>query len=76
MLNILARMIFQLIPVACPDHFASGDVYTPVSILRAAPVDGNLILINQDLAGFFTRIDQLLGSSGHGTCFWIFFVLI
>ena len=30
MLNILARMIFQLIPVACPDHFASGDVYTPV----------------------------------------------
>ena len=26
MLNILARLIFQLIPVACrPDHFASGD---------------------------------------------------
>ena len=29
MLNILARMIFQLIPVACPDHLPSGDVYTP-----------------------------------------------
>ena len=56
--NILARMIFQLIPVACPDHFASGDVYTLLSILREAPVDGNLILINQDLAGFFTSIDQ------------------
>ena len=26
--NILAWMIFQLIPVACPSHFASGDVYT------------------------------------------------
>ena len=32
MLNILARMIFQLIPVACPNHFASGDVYTLLSI--------------------------------------------
>ena len=42
MLNILARSIFQLIPVACPDP----------------PVDGDLILINQDLAGFFTSIDQ------------------
>ena len=55
-LNILARMIFQLIPVACPDHFASGDVYTLLEILRSAPVDANLV--NQDLAGFFTSIDQ------------------
>jgi hypothetical protein len=31
---------------------------TPLSILRAGPVDGNLILINQDFAGFFTSIDQ------------------
>ena len=38
MLNILARMIFQLIPVACPNHFASGDVYTLLSILKSAPV--------------------------------------
>ena len=51
-------MIFQLIPVACPDHFASGDVYTLLEILRSAPVDANLILVNQDLAGFFTSIDQ------------------
>ena len=40
MLNILARLIFQLIPVACPNHFATGDVYTLLSILKSAPVDG------------------------------------
>ena len=58
MLNILARLIFQLIPSACPDHFATGDVYKLLSILREAPVDADLILVNQDLAGFFTSIDQ------------------
>ena len=58
MLNILARLIFQLIPTACPHHFATGDVYTLLSILREAPVDADLILVNQDLAGFFTSIDQ------------------
>jgi hypothetical protein len=51
-------MIFQLIPVACPDHFASGDAYTLLTILQAAPIDGDFILVNQDLAGFFTSIDQ------------------
>ena len=56
MLNTLARLIFQLIPVACPDHFASG-VYTLLTILQAAPIDGDDTLINQDLAGF-TSIDQ------------------
>ena len=58
MLNIRARLIFQLIPNACPNHFATGDVYTLLSILREAPVDADLILVNQDLAGFFTSIDQ------------------
>ena len=58
MLNILARLISQLIPVACPDHFASGDVYDLLKILREAPVNGDLVLYNQDLAGFFTSIDQ------------------
>ena len=58
MLNILARLIFQLIPSACPNHFATGDVYHLLSILRSAPVDADLILVNQDLAGFFTSIDQ------------------
>jgi hypothetical protein len=51
-------MIFQLIPVACPQHFASVDVYTLLSILKSAPVDADLILVNQGLAGFFTSIDQ------------------
>ena len=58
MLNILARLIFQLIPVACPNHFATGDVYTLLSVLKSAPVDADLVLVNQDLAGFFTSIDQ------------------
>ena len=58
MLNILARLIFQLIPVACPEHFATGDVYTLLEILRSAPVDGSDVLYNQDLAGLFTRIEQ------------------
>ena len=44
--------------VACPNHFAPGDVYALLEILRSAPVDAILILIIQDLAGFFTSIDQ------------------
>ena len=75
MLNILARMIFQLVPVACPEHFALSDVYTLLSILRDALVDGNPILINQDLAGLFTSIDQAR-FIGAGTCCWISFDLI
>ena len=55
---ILARMTFQFIPVACPLHFATGDVYHLFSILRQAPEHGDLKLYNQDLAGFFTSIDQ------------------
>lgn len=51
MLNILARMIFQLFPVACPQHFATGDVYHLLSILRQAPEHGDLKLYNQDLPG-------------------------
>ena len=58
MLNILASMIFQLIPVACPQHFATGDVYHLLSILRQALEHGDLKLYNQDRAGFFTSIDQ------------------
>ena len=51
MLNILARMIFQLIPVACPHHFATGDVYELLSILRSAPRDGPLTLTVQPRFG-------------------------
>ena len=34
MLNILARLIFQLIPVDCPSHFATGHVYTLLQLLK------------------------------------------
>ena len=44
--------------MACPNHFATGDVYTLLYILKSAPVDADLVLVNQDLAGFFTSIDQ------------------
>jgi hypothetical protein len=69
MLNILARMIFQLIPVACPNHFATGDVYTLLKILHEAPDHGDLILFNQDLAGFFTSIDP-------ARLFFVWYVLL
>ena len=58
MLNILARLIFQLIPAACLSHFVTGDVYTLLQILRSAPIYGDFVLYNQDLAGLFTSIDQ------------------
>ena len=32
--------------------------YTLLEILRSAPKDGDYVLYNQDLAGFFTSIDQ------------------
>ena len=51
-------MIFQSIPVACPKRFATGDLYNLLKILREAPEHGDLVLFNQDLAGFFTSIDQ------------------
>ena len=54
MLNILARLIFQLIPAACPDHFATGDVYTLLFILKSAPVDADLIRTGQ------SRLSRLL----------------
>eukprot|EP00435_Cladocopium_sp_Y103_P036065 s3479_g9.t1 len=57
MLNILARMLYQLIPGGCPHHFAVGDVYEPLSILKTIPEQMPLRLFNQDLAGFFTSIE-------------------
>eukprot|EP00435_Cladocopium_sp_Y103_P059821 s1366_g21.t1 len=57
MLNILARMLYQLIPVGCPHHFAVGDVYELLAILKSIPENQPLRLFNQDLAGFFTSIE-------------------
>jgi hypothetical protein len=37
MLTILARMIFQLIPVGCCNHFAVGNVFTLLKLLKDAP---------------------------------------
>eukprot|EP00435_Cladocopium_sp_Y103_P004821 s6076_g1.t1 len=63
-LNILARLLYQLIPVGCPHHFAVGDVYELLSILKSIPEDQPLRLFNQDLAGFFTSIetDRFIGA--------------
>eukprot|EP00435_Cladocopium_sp_Y103_P064332 s894_g26.t1 len=58
MLNILARMLYQPIPVGCPHHFAVGDVYELLAVLKAIPEHLPLQLFNQDLAGFFTSIEK------------------
>ena len=68
MLNILARMIFQLIPVACPNHFASGDVYTrsyPSSNLHPS-MQISFWSIRTSLASSPASIK--IGSSVPGTC--------
>lgn len=64
-LNSLARMIFQRIPVGCPNHFVVGDVYALLKLLKEAPRYDDRRIFNQDLAGFFMSIepDRLLGSS-------------
>eukprot|EP00435_Cladocopium_sp_Y103_P057213 s1043_g19.t1 len=64
MLNILSRLLYQLIPAGCPHHFAVGDVYELLAILKSVPENQSLRLFNQDLAGFFTSIepDRFIGS--------------
>eukprot|EP00435_Cladocopium_sp_Y103_P062016 s301_g23.t1 len=64
MLNILSRLLYQLIPAGCPHHFAVGDVYELLNILKSVPENQPLRLFNQDLAGFFTSIepDRFIGS--------------
>eukprot|EP00435_Cladocopium_sp_Y103_P066968 s826_g29.t1 len=64
MLNILSRLLYQLIPVGCPHHFAVGDVYELLAILKSIPENQSLRLFNQDLAGFFTSIEpeRFIGS--------------
>eukprot|EP00435_Cladocopium_sp_Y103_P064460 s334_g26.t1 len=92
MLNILSRLLYQLIPVgpsfpswmlhfdpcstschvfyinsfrwAVLTHFAVGDVYELLAILKSIPENQSLRLFNQDLAGFFTSIEpeRFIGS--------------
>ena len=60
MLSTLAKLLFQLIPRACPNHFARGDVRQLLKLLRdyaTTMTDNPLRVYNQDLAGFFISID-------------------
>ena len=57
MLNIMAKLLYTLVPKACPNHFALGDMYTLLQLLHSCPIDAPLQLWNQDLAGFFISIE-------------------
>ena len=60
MLSTLAKLLFQLIPKGCPNHFARGDVFQLLKLLRdyaTTMTDHSLRVYNQDLAGFFISID-------------------
>ena len=60
MLSTLAKLLFQLIPKGCPDHFARGDVYQLLKLLKeyaTTMTNHHLRVYNQDLAGFFISID-------------------
>ena len=61
MLSTLAKLLFQLVPRACPEHFAHGDVYQLLKLLReyaTKMADKDLRIYNQDLSGFFISIDS------------------
>ncbi len=60
MLSVLAKLLYQIIPRARPNHFARGDVYQLLKLLREYATtmeDKTLRLYNQDLAGFFISIN-------------------
>ena len=58
------RLLYQLVPVGCPQHFAVGDVYELLAALQQIPEHQPLSIFNQDLAGFFTSIEpsRFIGS--------------
>ena len=59
MLNCIAKLLYQLIPVAFPHNLAKGDVFELIQLLRQGDFDNHPtpLIYNQDLAGFFTSID-------------------
>ena len=59
MLSCIAKPLYQLIPATFPHNLAQGDVFNLIKRLQELDFDTiNLPrLYNQDLAGFFTRID-------------------
>ena len=90
MLTTLAKLLFQLVPRACPDHFAKGDVYQLLHLLRNYAIamgTKDLRLFNQDLSGFFISIDSdrflqswymltsILGTNYERSGTWILFCL-
>ena len=59
MLNCIAKLIYQLLPVAFPHNLAKGDVFELIQLLKQGDFDSHPTpqIHNQDLAGFFTSID-------------------
>ena len=59
MLNCIAKLIYQLLPVAFPHNLAKGDVFELIQLLKKGDFDFQPTpqIYNQDLAGFFTSID-------------------
>ena len=60
MLNCIAKLIYQLLPKACPHNLAKGDVFDLIRLLQTTEFDvaAPPLIFNQDLAGFFTSIDM------------------
>ena len=59
MLNCIAKLIYQLLPVAFPHNLAKGDVFELIQLLKQGDFDSHPTpqIHNQDLAGFFSSID-------------------
>ena len=59
MLSCIAKLIYQLLPQACPHNLAKGDVFDLIKALQTCNFESgpNPLIFNQDLAGFFTSID-------------------
>ena len=59
MLNCIAKLIYQLLPMAFPHNLAKGDVFELIQLLKQGDFDSHPTpqIYNQDLAGFFTSID-------------------
>ena len=59
MLNCIAKLLYQVMPVAFPHNLAKGDVFELIHLLKQGDFDSRPTpqIHNQDLAGFFTSID-------------------
>ena len=60
MLNCIAKLIYQLLPQACPHNLAKGDLFDLIKLHQTTDFDTALtpLIFNQDLARFFTSIDM------------------